>query len=942
MGEVRRSEERGDEQRQRAWWAAWCSFIQYANPPLLVVLLIAVSAEEFEKIYSKIDSDGSDFIDFEEFKLFFVKKRIEDMDAEEKTELSQRKAFNLMDVDQSGTLNKTEILMAVKENVRIQSLMGVGGGVSSTDFDELYKIIDADGSREVDFEEFQDFFKKKAQEDRKREMKKNGSRSGSRGGDESDAESTGGRTPKGYGVKKRKKKKTTFSPTNTLAIEKRDAPKRQPGQRHSFFNELGKKKKKKKGRFDDKFDDGKPRDRYGWQGEIGELEKEESRIQAERKKVAFVGLNCDFSGKRYVAERCMVCSVGFSKVKMMPEELHLCDRCLLERFLETRSFCRLVAVEPKLIRAKPKRKGEELEVFNEPDEIQLVSFYIGQKRYDDAERMIKVLLEKQSDVLENGGADDVAMAFTLRALGGFEEARGRIPLARAHRENSMDVFAAALGPTHKQTLYAVELYAETLKKQGSWFFAVEFYNGIYMQFRDSKIEERRKMAVNMKIKCQECVERRENELMVKEDKRSAKLRERYNPKPKVSKQHSLRHLNGFSEEKKSEGIVVEMSFMEDMLVSDKYWDMVGTRDFRKTCKLVGCFNLLRFWLSVMEFRGMRPNEAGFSHTSRRIYREFVLEKDILEFVDNETRAWLGDILETEKRAPPMDMYDELFQKCTLDLYEKGFLNFVNTELGRRWFKDHCLMQYEAFAVLNLQAKLRMIIVKRAITICAWLELTLRQYYQEKWAGDVKKFKMFVAERKRIRGLADEIGSTIKEYLEKFASLSPEKFKKWKEGKLMRMREARSLRRSIGRKGDEKKKKKKKEIVGAFETQFTVHRCRGLKKADMFGKSDPCVLLKWLPGGIGEKPIEVGRTSVISSNLNPDWGKWKLNSVWIEGMINDKGEKEPNPGQFTLEVFDMDMKIKLGDFLGQTVVDSTIACDQEQVRRTMSEVGDERS
>ena len=93
------------------------------------------------------------------------------MDAEEKTELSQRKAFNLMDVDQSGTLNKTEILMAVKENVRIQSLMGVGGGVSSTDFDELYKIIDADGSREVDFEEFQDFFKKKAQEEQLQKLK---------------------------------------------------------------------------------------------------------------------------------------------------------------------------------------------------------------------------------------------------------------------------------------------------------------------------------------------------------------------------------------------------------------------------------------------------------------------------------------------------------------------------------------------------------------------------------------------------------------------------------------------------------------------------------------------------------------------------------------------------------------------------------------------------
>ena len=503
-----------------------------------------VTVDEFDRIYSKIDTDGSDFIDFEEFKLFFVKKRIEDMDAEEKLELGHRKAFNLMDVDHSGTLNKTEILMAVKDNVRIQSLMGVTDGINGRDFEELYKIIDADGSKEVDFEEFQDFFKKKEQEARKK-AKRAGSGGGSRGGTpkaegESDGESTGGRTPKGYGVRKRKKKKVQYSADNTLAIEKRDAPKKGPAKRHNFFNELGKKKKggKKNGRFHDPFDDGKPRDRYGWQGEVGELEKEEERIKQERKKMTFPGLNCDFGGKRYIMQRCVVCCVGYSRVKMMPEDLHLCDRCLLERYLETRSYCRLVATEPQLVRAKPRSKrGEELEVFNEPDEIQLVSFYIGQRRYDDAERMITALLEKQQDLLGDGAHDDVAMAFTLRALGGFEEARGRMPLARAHRENSMDVFAAALGPTHKQTLYAIELYTETLKKQGSWFFAIEFFNGIYMQFKDSKIEERRNLAVDMKIKCQECLEQREIELMVEEDGRSAKLRERYHPRPKVSKSH---------------------------------------------------------------------------------------------------------------------------------------------------------------------------------------------------------------------------------------------------------------------------------------------------------------------------------------------------------------------------------------------------------------------
>ena len=401
-----------------------------------------VSKEEFEKIYSKIDEDGSDSIDFQEFKLFFVQKRIEDMNSEEKAELCHRKAFNLMDMDGSGTLNKTEILLAVKENCRIQSLMGVGEGIDSADFEALYKIIDADGSREVDFEEFQDFFRKKAQDEKKRKKKASSAKGGA--GSESDTESVGGRTPtsrtpKGYGSRRRTKKKTTFSAENELANSRESTPKKKGGGRHSFFNELGKKRKKKEKSEKDAFDDGKPRDMYGWQGLRGELDKEESRIQEVRKEcpLTFIGLNCDFGGKRYVYERCVVCSVGFARVKLMPDGLCLCDRCVLDRFIETRSFCRLVALDPQLVRAKPKKRNEELEVFNEPDEIQLVSFYIGQKRYDDAERMINVLLEKQSDVVKNGGIDDVAIGFTLRAMGGFEEARGRLPLARAHRENSM-------------------------------------------------------------------------------------------------------------------------------------------------------------------------------------------------------------------------------------------------------------------------------------------------------------------------------------------------------------------------------------------------------------------------------------------------------------------------------------------------------------------------
>ena len=137
------------------------------------------------------------------------------------------------------------------------------------------------------------------------------------------------------------------------------------------------------------------------------------------------------------------------------------------------------------------------------------------------------------------------------------------------------------------------------------------------------------------------------------------------------------------------------------------------------------------------------------------------------------------------------MYAELFDQASHELYEKGFLNFTNMDQGKRWWKDHSMMKHHSKEVLLCQAILRVIIAKREIKTCSWLELTLREYFKEKHCGDIKRFKMFMAERKRIRKLADELGASITEYLEKFNSLTPEKFKKWKEGKLLRMREVSS-------------------------------------------------------------------------------------------------------------------------------------------------------
>ena len=110
---------------------------------------------------------------------------------------------------------------------------------------------------------------------------------------------------------------------------------------------------------------------------------------------------------------------------------------------------------------------------------------------------------------------------------------------------------------------------------------------------------------------------------------------------------------------------------------------------------------------------------------------------------------------------------------------------------------------------------------------------------------------------------------------------------------------------------------KKTIPDHFKLKLTVHRCKSLAKADMFGKSDPCVVVKY-------KGKEIARSPVVSKNLNPEWGKTTERGLVgghtfdpcvelpcdKDGKMTEKQKDEP----VLVEVYDCDMKM-LGDFLG---------------------------
>ena len=91
----------------------------------------------------------------------------------------------------------------------------------------------------------------------------------------------------------------------------------------------------------------------------------------------------------------------------------------------------------------------------------------------------------------------------------------------------------------------------------------------------------------------------------------------------------------------------------------------------------------------------------------------------------------------------------------------------------------------------------------------------------------------------------------------------------------------------------------------------------MAKADMFGKSDPCVVVKY-------KGKEVAQSPIVNKNLNPEWGTTTergftgghLFEPFAE-IVSDKDGKlseDQKDEVVVLEVYDADLNM-LGDFLG---------------------------
>jgi hypothetical protein len=83
----------------------------------------------------------------------------------------------------------------------------------------------------------------------------------------------------------------------------------------------------------------------------------------------------------------------------------------------------------------------------------------------------------------------------------------------------------------------------------------------------------------------------------------------------------------------------------------------------------------------------------------------------------------------------------------------------------------------------------------------------------------------------------------------------------------------------------------------YVVEVSVHKARGLAKADFFGKSDPCVVAVY-------NGKEIGRSPIIKKTLDPDWGCFQFPAIKIDAELEDgeqasaheqgkKGSTNPN-------------------------------------------------
>jgi len=330
---------------------------------------------------------------------------------------------------------------------------------------------------------------------------------------------------------------------------------------------------------------------------------------------------------------------------------------------------------------------EAAEIYQHPAELDYAAYMVGKRRYAEAEATLSELLKKQENKLGEG---HIATAYTWRALGALEEARGRWHLALEYREKSMEVLFTVLGPAEKETSHAVELVATTLMQASRWAEAAHLYRHLSRKFRESNLPARRKFAQLMHERL-EAVELQREQLEMRDNDESSRLL-RFGH---VRGPASLR--NGHERR-----AIVPLRML---LTEASHHAQCARGAFGDHCGPDGAAQF-EFCLAVEEYRRCTQGEAPVRFAAFEIFKHFIRPRQLLPQLSQRMRRRIVAEMELNGGRPSPTAYDEAQQAVIQDLGARQYAAFLESIDGLRWTSNHFVWQRHARGIVSAQALAR--------------------------------------------------------------------------------------------------------------------------------------------------------------------------------------------------------------------------------------------
>ena len=327
------------------------------------------------------------------------------------------------------------------------------------------------------------------------------------------------------------------------------------------------------------------------------------------------------------------------------------------------------------------------EIYSHPAELSYANFMMGKRRYGEAEATLRQLLAVQQRKLGEG---HVATAYTWRALGALEEARGRHHLALEYRERSMEVLFSLLGPTETETTHAIELVAKTLLDASRWDEARHLYSQLSKKFERSNIAARRVFADTMRGHLDQVSEAHERQLMDRADAASR------------GAQAATRTPQGA----RSGRDRAELAPLEALMNEPHQAAFHARASFRAFCERSDTgVTALDFCIAVEDFHRISPGEPVLAFGFIEIFKKFVRPKGCLPELSQATRR--GIVVEMERNGgrPSPQAYDSAQQEVLRGVADV-YVRFLDTREGARWVTDHYAWSHHARGISRLQARHR--------------------------------------------------------------------------------------------------------------------------------------------------------------------------------------------------------------------------------------------